>query len=144
MLSIGLWRWYINITVTIVNIINPPVFYLKPHRIVRTSQETHYVTVYRLDRLLDICMSSSEITDRGWVYNSNEDISDTWVQPSITFSPLSLTIRKHRRIEPVQNDGGWGGEGDCGHFRACHQQTTGLSVTADSWPDNRHTLGVTT
>jgi hypothetical protein len=29
MLSIGLWRWYINITVTIVDIILRPVFYLK-------------------------------------------------------------------------------------------------------------------
>jgi hypothetical protein len=29
MLSIGLWRWYINITVTILDIIHRPVFYLK-------------------------------------------------------------------------------------------------------------------
>jgi hypothetical protein len=29
MLSIGLWRWYINITVTILGIIHHPVFYLK-------------------------------------------------------------------------------------------------------------------
>jgi hypothetical protein len=29
MLSIGLWRWYINITITIVDIIHRPVFYLK-------------------------------------------------------------------------------------------------------------------
>jgi hypothetical protein len=28
MLSIGLWRWYINITITIVDIIHRPVFYL--------------------------------------------------------------------------------------------------------------------
>jgi hypothetical protein len=27
--SIGLWRWYINITITILNIIHRPVFYLK-------------------------------------------------------------------------------------------------------------------
>jgi hypothetical protein len=27
--SIGLWRWYINITVTILDIIHRPVFYLK-------------------------------------------------------------------------------------------------------------------
>jgi hypothetical protein len=29
MLSIGLWRWYINITITIMDIIYRPVFYLK-------------------------------------------------------------------------------------------------------------------
>jgi hypothetical protein len=29
MLSIGLWRWYINITITILGIIHRPVFYLK-------------------------------------------------------------------------------------------------------------------
>jgi hypothetical protein len=29
MLSIGLWRWYINITITILDIIHRPVFYLK-------------------------------------------------------------------------------------------------------------------
>jgi hypothetical protein len=30
MLSIGLWRWYINITITILDIIRRPVFHLKP------------------------------------------------------------------------------------------------------------------
>jgi hypothetical protein len=29
MLSIGLWRWYINITITILNVIHQPDFYLK-------------------------------------------------------------------------------------------------------------------
>jgi hypothetical protein len=29
MLSTGLWRWYINITITILDIIHRPVFYLK-------------------------------------------------------------------------------------------------------------------
>jgi hypothetical protein len=29
MLSIGLWRWYINITITILDIVHRPVFYLK-------------------------------------------------------------------------------------------------------------------
>jgi hypothetical protein len=29
MLSMGLWRWYINITITILNIMHRPVFYLK-------------------------------------------------------------------------------------------------------------------
>jgi hypothetical protein len=40
--SIGLWRWYINITVTIQDIIHRPAFYLKQALDnVRTSQETH-------------------------------------------------------------------------------------------------------
>jgi hypothetical protein len=29
MLSTGLWRWYINITITILDIMHRPVFYLK-------------------------------------------------------------------------------------------------------------------
>jgi hypothetical protein len=29
MLSIGLWRWYINVTITILDIIHRPNFYLK-------------------------------------------------------------------------------------------------------------------
>jgi hypothetical protein len=29
MLSTGLWRWYINVTTTILDIINRPIFYLK-------------------------------------------------------------------------------------------------------------------
>jgi hypothetical protein len=39
MLSIGLWRRYINITITIVNIIHRPVFYLK-------LNSTLYVCLY--------------------------------------------------------------------------------------------------
>jgi hypothetical protein len=36
MLSVGLWRWYINITITILDIINRPVFYLK-HNVSETG-----------------------------------------------------------------------------------------------------------
>jgi hypothetical protein len=36
MLSIGLWRWYINLTVTIVDIIHGPVFYFK-HNVLETG-----------------------------------------------------------------------------------------------------------
>jgi hypothetical protein len=44
MRSIGVWRWYI-ITITILDIIHRPVFYLK-HTMgnVRTSQEAHYLS----------------------------------------------------------------------------------------------------
>jgi hypothetical protein len=43
--SIGLWKWYINITITILDIIQRPVVYLK-HKMdnFRTSQEAHYVS----------------------------------------------------------------------------------------------------
>jgi hypothetical protein len=53
MRSIGLWRWYINITVTILDIICGPVFYLK-HIVgnVRTSLETHYVSATDPNRLM--------------------------------------------------------------------------------------------
>jgi hypothetical protein len=36
MLSIGLWRWYINITITSLDIIQRPVFHLK-HSISETG-----------------------------------------------------------------------------------------------------------
>jgi hypothetical protein len=32
MLSIGLWQWYINITITILDIIHRPVFYFEKER----------------------------------------------------------------------------------------------------------------
>jgi hypothetical protein len=43
----GGWRCYINITITVLDIIHRPVFYLKlnsTYRFVRTSLETHYVS----------------------------------------------------------------------------------------------------
>jgi hypothetical protein len=46
--TIGLWRWYINVTLTILDIIHRPVFISNStqlYRFVRTSQETHYVSV---------------------------------------------------------------------------------------------------
>jgi hypothetical protein len=44
MLSIGLLRWNINITVTVLDIMRRPVFYME-HMMdnFRTSQETRYV-----------------------------------------------------------------------------------------------------
>jgi hypothetical protein len=36
MLSVGLWRWYINITITILDIIQRHVFYLK-HEVAETE-----------------------------------------------------------------------------------------------------------
>jgi hypothetical protein len=56
--------------------------------------------------------------------------------------PLPLIKRKDRLVETVE---GRDAEEDSGHFRTCHQQTSGLSVMTDSWPDNRSlTLRVTT
>jgi hypothetical protein len=46
MRSKGLWRWYINIMVTILDIIHRPAFYLKhKNDNTCTSQEAHYVYV---------------------------------------------------------------------------------------------------
>jgi hypothetical protein len=57
MLSIGLWCWYINITITILDIIHRPVFYLKLnwtqlYKFVRTSYETHLRPRYEPNRLM--------------------------------------------------------------------------------------------
>jgi hypothetical protein len=53
MRSIGLWRCYINITVTVVDIIHRPVFYLNhTMNTVCTSKETHYVTTTGPKRLM--------------------------------------------------------------------------------------------
>jgi hypothetical protein len=43
--SIGLWRWYVNITITILNIIHRPLFYLK-HDISETGSHLRF----RLER----------------------------------------------------------------------------------------------
>jgi hypothetical protein len=40
---IGLLQWYADITVTVLDIIRHPLFYLKHTTDVRTSLETHYV-----------------------------------------------------------------------------------------------------
>jgi hypothetical protein len=43
--SLGLWRWYINITITVLDIIHRAVFYLKQAiDNVHTSLETRYVS----------------------------------------------------------------------------------------------------
>jgi hypothetical protein len=39
MLSIGLWEWYINITITILDIIHRPVFYVKQNSLDRKLDE---------------------------------------------------------------------------------------------------------
>jgi hypothetical protein len=45
MLSIALWRWYINITITILNIIHRPVLYLK-HSLSETGFCLHLQVVH--------------------------------------------------------------------------------------------------
>jgi hypothetical protein len=48
MRSKGLWRRYINITITILDIIRRPVYYLKLKMYnVRTLLETHHVSAIR-------------------------------------------------------------------------------------------------
>jgi hypothetical protein len=53
MRSIGLWQWYINIPITILNIIHCPVFYLKQKMDnVRTALEIHYFSATEPNRLM--------------------------------------------------------------------------------------------
>jgi hypothetical protein len=63
MLSVALWRWYINTAIEIHNIILRPVFYLK-HRMgnVHTSQETHNVSDKRLMISIEIWRRYINIT----------------------------------------------------------------------------------
>jgi hypothetical protein len=49
MLSIGLWWWYIDITITILDIIHRPVFYLK-----HDVSEMEFVSVFRWMNLLGV------------------------------------------------------------------------------------------
>jgi hypothetical protein len=48
-----LWRWYINITIAILDTVHCPVFYLK-HMMdnFRTTQETQYVSAVESNRLI--------------------------------------------------------------------------------------------
>jgi hypothetical protein len=48
MLSVGFWRWYINITITILDIIHRPVFYLKK----KTFWRLDSVSVFRWKLLI--------------------------------------------------------------------------------------------
>jgi hypothetical protein len=53
LISVGMWRWYINITITILDIIHRPIFYYNSaqlYRFVRTSQETHYACTTQCKR----------------------------------------------------------------------------------------------
>jgi hypothetical protein len=53
MRSTGLWRCYINITITILDIIHHPVLYLRPPMDnIRTSPKTHYVSATEPNRLM--------------------------------------------------------------------------------------------
>jgi hypothetical protein len=87
MLSIGLWRWYINITITILDIIHRPVFYLKlnstllglsvPHRKHITSQlrARQVNTVYRFVTI-NVTTINLDTIHRP-VFYLKHDISDT-------------------------------------------------------------------
>jgi hypothetical protein len=43
-LSIGLWRWYINVTITIMSIIHRPVLYLKLISVGLSVPDTNHIT----------------------------------------------------------------------------------------------------
>jgi hypothetical protein len=51
MLSIGLWRWYINVTIGVLDIIHCPVFLKNSTLYIRTSKETHCLR-YKTKKLM--------------------------------------------------------------------------------------------
>jgi hypothetical protein len=59
MLSIGLWRWYINTYVTFLDIIHHPVFYLKQH-----VSETRLCLQVESGQLDSINIESIRLLDR--------------------------------------------------------------------------------
>jgi hypothetical protein len=73
MLSIGVWRWYINITITILDIMHRPVFYLK-HDVSETESR--------------INISPSQ-THRSYQFIG------TWVGQQVPFSPRNLAQKEN-------------------------------------------------
>jgi hypothetical protein len=56
MLSTGLWRWYINITITILDIIHRSVFYLKLNSIgVSVINRKHIISPLQAQQVNAIC-----------------------------------------------------------------------------------------
>jgi hypothetical protein len=51
MISIGLWRWYINITITILDIIHRSAFYLK-HDVSETGSDLENETESTLQNVV--------------------------------------------------------------------------------------------
>jgi hypothetical protein len=78
MLSVGLWRWYINITITILDINHRPVFYLKlnsiglfvPHRkhIMPPLRAQEVNAIYRFVRMINITITVLDIIHRPVFY----------------------------------------------------------------------------
>jgi hypothetical protein len=56
-------------------------------------------------------------------YNNKEYGWNGRAEHSNTIFPLTSIKRRDRLVETVEMGGD---EGDSGHFRTCHQQTTGL------------------
>jgi hypothetical protein len=97
--SIGLWRWYINITITILDIIHRPVFYLK-HDVSETGFCLHLrVELTQLGPIdtASLCLwphchwwcSSSSVTD---ISRQHEQL--WWVTVSFT---MNIPHKDHQR-----------------------------------------------
>jgi hypothetical protein len=76
MLSIGLWRWYINITIAILHVIHRPVFYL-----IRNISETWY------------CLRAGQIEDR-----TMDNVQNTPQYSSLIQRPRLRIPTDHYRI----------------------------------------------
>jgi hypothetical protein len=71
MLSIGVLQWYINITITILDIIHRPVFYLK-----RDVSDTGFYLILQEERNqfgpIDVCILSGP--DGKWLYTLGSNV----------------------------------------------------------------------
>jgi hypothetical protein len=99
MLSIGLWRRYINITITILDIIHRPVFYLK-------LSSTSIVCLYLTGNTLRLRYEPNRLMPSIglWRRHINNDLSETGFSLSLQVEPTqvdpvdraSLCLRRKR------------------------------------------------
>jgi hypothetical protein len=73
MLSIGLWRWYVNVTVTNLDITHRPLFYLEDNVSETESCPSIQVKCIQLGPTL---------VDRARLYLRNVESSDLCIEPN--------------------------------------------------------------
>jgi hypothetical protein len=107
--NIGMWRWYINITITILDITHRPVYYLKH----TTSRRLDTVSVFRWNLLswsqLDMAKANvRQVARQNALYNNvlnsavlvseriktaeNTAVGICHADPPITWHPLSAEV----------------------------------------------------
>jgi hypothetical protein len=96
MLSIGLWRWYINITITILYIIRRPVFYIKLYFIGLSVPHSKHINYhYKPNRLMPskgLWWWYFNVT-QFWTYQSfilERDISETRLCLRLQVEPTQI------------------------------------------------------